>query len=346
MKLVNKSVIFPAVLTALFCSMAQNVGANSINPRSDRILSPSLDNSINPRADRTYPLTVESDRIIVLPETSHSEVGSSVGRPQVEKPREKTDHQGPEVATVPGLPRDDLSSKAEVLVVPRTIPLAGTSSQSETDAPSEKLSGIPSGGNVATKPGNNPAPEALLPTAPEISSNQPNAVATAPANRTPPQVPVIPAPPAVIDLNTLPEMLSRVTPQEKGEEMEIPENGDISFLRGDWSCKMGALRSSETNEPVKIRFNFNDKGAGSISVVEESGAFYKGSVKAILKNRERIIESTRITNSTGTGGYVAQYFECTQAPDALKAICRGTALSEKKNGSSELKWSGVQFFRE
>ena len=80
--------------------------------------------------------------------------------------------------------------------------------------------------------------------------------------------------------------------------------------------------------------------------MEESGAFYKGSVKAILKNRELIIESTRITNSTGTGGYVAQYFECTQAPDALKAICRGTALSEKKNGSSELKWSGVQFFRE
>lgn len=70
-------------------------------------------------------------------------------------------------------------------------------------------------------------------------------------------------------------------PERPKQELVIPEKAeDSSFLAGSWTCDTG-LYNSETSEPVKVEFIFDDNGVGK-AITREPNDVCQGAAKATL----------------------------------------------------------------
>lgn len=140
-----------------------------------------------------------------------------------------------------------------------------------------------------------------------------------------------------------PEPKPQPKPLAEGDGLVIPQDpSDLSFLEGCWDAQTG-LKSTRTDMPISVKYCFDDKGNGTVSIIERDRnrraiQECKGNARARLNGPTLQIEDLG-AKCPGGVTYEKERITCRNA-DGSRALCTGVG-----NPSGETNWHDKPFTR-
>lgn len=114
----------------------------------------------------------------------------------------------------------------------------------------------------------------------------------------------------------------------RNNELTVPEQavvtGDLSFMRGVWSCDTG-LSSSRTGLPVVVDYTFDAAGKGTISIRGDKGLCSAPVDASVTPEGVLVIESAGEISCPKGSPYSGQRVEC--SGKGTETACTGRNLS-------------------
>ena len=168
-------------------------------------------------------------------------------------------------------------------------------------------------------------------------------IAQAPPVQVPTPAPAPPEPQPVPQLQPQPAPQPAPAPEpqpppDESKKLEIPQDADkndLSFLAGCWR-NVTSLRNLRTNEPVNIRYCFDQDGRGELSVIGQNGQTCKGAARAKFGNDKSlsIVDLGRGAVCPDGSAYNPSKTICRALPDGSTG-CEGQGTQPGNNN----KWS-------
>lgn len=140
---------------------------------------------------------------------------------------------------------------------------------------------------------------------------------------------------ALCGTSTAPAETKAETRAEPKQGLSVPpeasKTGDLSFLKGEWFCDAG-LADSE-GKPVVVRYEFDARGKGEISIQGSAGICLGKAAGSLHKDGFLLIETDPAIPCPAGDSFRGQTIECRGT--GAQTRCRGS------NRDSETVWEAV-----
>ena len=109
------------------------------------------------------------------------------------------------------------------------------------------------------------------------------------------------------------------------QKLQIPENslkeGKVDFLNGAWSAG-GGIQDKTTGKPMRLSYNFDDKGKGQVTLQRGDGVKCVGDVNANVSGGGLTISNKNVANCSDGSTYQLPEISC--KPNSASADCNGS----------------------
>ena len=109
------------------------------------------------------------------------------------------------------------------------------------------------------------------------------------------------------------------------QKLQIPANslkeGKVDFLNGAWNAG-GGIQDKTTGKPMRLSYNFDDKGKGQVTLQRGDGVKCVGDVKANVSGSGLTISNKNMANCSDGTTYQLPEISC--KPSSTSADCDGS----------------------
>ena len=126
-------------------------------------------------------------------------------------------------------------------------------------------------------------------------------------------------------------------PNSEGPAVAVPEPSltiealkqkDVSIFNGNWNL-ITSLVNKNTNELIKLNFDFDKNGQGTATIKEKNGRVCNGSANAKINSDNTFSLAYSELSCNNSGSYVSGSATCKVSYDSTKADCLLTCAQEK-----------------
>ena len=109
------------------------------------------------------------------------------------------------------------------------------------------------------------------------------------------------------------------------QKLQIPANslkeGKVDFLNGAWNAG-GGIQDKTTGKPMRLSYNFDDKGKGQVTLQRGDGVKCVGDVNANVSGGGLTISNKNVANCSDGSTYQLPEISC--KPNSASADCNGS----------------------